>query len=414
MRSPPQRIADINVSPISVSSDERKLSFAYFRVEGPHGRALRKVALRKAAPWKVALGQSGTKGILVMLNETRLTDLLAKFSTLRFAVIGDFFLDKYYDVDRSLEERSIETGLPAHQVTGIRVSPGAAGTVVQNLVALGAQHVRTIGFTGDDGEGYALRRELTKLGCETQFLVTAPDRYTPTYLKPRDRDDSSLQGEHSRYDTKNRTPTPTAIQEQIIAALTQTVSQVDAILVMDQVEEPDCGVLTTRLIETINHLAAIHPQPLWWADSRRRIHDYRHLIIKPNLFEATGNAEPLPPSGAIPPPLTARIRELVERNARPVIVTLGHRGVLVAASADSEPVHVPAIPVPEPTDPTGAGDSFSAGMTLALAAGATLTEAAMVGNLVASITVRQLATTGTATPEQLQKLVATLAPTITP
>ena len=54
-----------------------------------------------------------------------------------------------------------------------------------------------------------------------------------------------------------------------------------------------------------------------------------------------------------------------------------------------------------PTDPTGAGDSVTAAAVLALGAGASLPEAALVGNLVASITVEQLATTGTARPEQL-------------
>ena len=52
-------------------------------------------------------------------------------------------------------------------------------------------------------------------------------------------------------------------------------------------------------------------------------------------------------------------------------------------------------------DPTGAGDSFNAGAVLALAAGASFAEAAVVGNLVASITVQQLATTGVARSNEL-------------
>ncbi|HOX33340.1 MAG TPA: PfkB family carbohydrate kinase, partial [Spirochaetales bacterium] len=62
---------------------------------------------------------------------------------------------------------------------------------------------------------------------------------------------------------------------------------------------------------------------------------------------------------------------------------------------------VPAIRVEGPVDPTGAGDSFTAGALLALAAGASPLEAALVGNLVASITVRRLGETGTARPEEL-------------
>jgi sugar/nucleoside kinase (ribokinase family) len=62
---------------------------------------------------------------------------------------------------------------------------------------------------------------------------------------------------------------------------------------------------------------------------------------------------------------------------------------------------VRAVRVPEPTDPTGAGDSATAGAVLAICAGASPTEAALVANLVASITVQQLAVTGTASPDQL-------------
>ena len=65
-------------------------------------------------------------------------------------------------------------------------------------------------------------------------------------------------------------------------------------------------------------------------------------------------------------------------------------------------VRIPAYPVSEPMDIVGAGDSTSAGLACAVAAGARLEEAAAFGNLVASITVRQIGTTGTATPEQIR------------
>jgi sugar/nucleoside kinase (ribokinase family) len=64
---------------------------------------------------------------------------------------------------------------------------------------------------------------------------------------------------------------------------------------------------------------------------------------------------------------------------------------------------VRAYPVKGPIDPVGAGDSTSAGIACALASGAGLLEAAAFGNLVASITIQQLGTTGTATPEQVRQ-----------
>ena len=74
--------------------------------------------------------------------------------------------------------------------------------------------------------------------------------------------------------------------------------------------------------------------------------------------------------------------------------------------ADREVTLVPGVRLDGLVDPTGAGDSATAGATLALAAGATLPEAALLGNLTASITVQQLATTGTARPDQLPPRLA--------
>ncbi|MFN3422943.1 MAG: carbohydrate kinase, partial [Armatimonadota bacterium] len=71
-----------------------------------------------------------------MVNEQRLKGLLDNFTEVKIALVGDFFLDKYLDCDRSLSEVSLETGLEAFQVIRVRCYPGAAGTVANNLKAL--------------------------------------------------------------------------------------------------------------------------------------------------------------------------------------------------------------------------------------------------------------------------------------
>ena len=71
-----------------------------------------------------------------LLAQNRLHQLIERFDSCRIAVLGDFFLDKYLDTDPALVETSVETGKEAHQVVRIRCSPGAAGTVVNNLAAL--------------------------------------------------------------------------------------------------------------------------------------------------------------------------------------------------------------------------------------------------------------------------------------
>ncbi len=332
------------------------------------------------------------------LSPGRLAEIIDRFASQRVAVLGDFFLDKYLDVDPALEEISVETGKPAHQVVGIRCSPGAAGTVVCNLSALGTRQLSAIGFRGEDGEGYDLQRQLSNLACDTEHLHVVVDRSTPTYLKPRDIGIENLQAEHSRYDTKNRQPTPEALQQRILASLDQLLPDVDAVIVLDQVEQPDCGVVTRAVREAISQRAAQYPHVVFWADSRRRIHDFFRVIIKPNQFEAVGFDNPQPGDEVEFDTLRERITELRSRNQAPVVVTLGERGMLVS---DPQLTLVPGVRVPGPIDPTGAGDSATAATVLALAAGAELPEAALIGNLVASLTVQQIGTTGVAHPEQL-------------
>ncbi len=340
---------------------------------------------------------------LTHMPPERLAELVARFPQVRVAVLGDYFLDKYVDVDPHLAEVSLETGKTAHQVVAVRHSPGAAGTVVCNLAALGAGTIETIGFTGDDGAAYELRQDLAALGCSTEHLACDPTRKTPTYLKPRDATEPGLAGEHSRYDTKNRDATTPATERRILQSLDAVLPQVEAVIVMDQVEQDGCGAVTPAVREALADRAERSPPIVFWADSRRRIRAFRQVIIKPNQFEAVGIENPAPDSTVPVERLAQAVAELRAQTGAPICATRGAEGMLIS---DPEPTLVPGVRVGGPTDPTGAGDSVTAGAVLALSAGATLAEAALVGNLVASITVQQLATTGTARPDELPPRLA--------
>jgi bifunctional ADP-heptose synthase (sugar kinase/adenylyltransferase) len=332
------------------------------------------------------------------MTPERLAELVGRFGRLRIAVLGDFFLDRYLDIDPSLAEVSVETGKIAHQVVGVRHSPGAAGTVVCNLAALGVGTLHAVGFTGDDGDSYDLRRDLLALGCRVDHLVCDSQRMTPVYLKPRDIGNPGLDGEHSRYDTKNRTPTSESSIQEIIAGLDALLPELDAVMIQDQVEQEGCGVVTRTVVDALADRAKRYPKVVFWADSRRRIKDFRNVIVKPNQFEAVGIENPLPGQQLDQQQLCDAICRLKDRMGAPIFATCGPEGMVVS---DPELTRVPGVRVKGPIDTTGAGDSATAGALSALAAGATLPEAALVGNLVASITVQQLATTGTARPEQL-------------
>src|SRR5437667_9790081 len=98
-----------------------------------------------------------------MLTDARIEAVLTRLPFLTVGVLGDLFLDRYLDIDAALTEPSLETGLDAYQVVRVRSYPGAAGTVINNLVTLGVKNVCPISVIGDDGEGYELLRALDQL-----------------------------------------------------------------------------------------------------------------------------------------------------------------------------------------------------------------------------------------------------------
>ena len=334
------------------------------------------------------------------MKRSRLAALMDQFPSCRIAVLGDFFLDQYLDVDPALEERSLETGKRAHQVAAVRSSPGAAGTAVNNLSSLGCGRIHALGVTGDDGQGFELRQCLDRIGCATQGLRRQKSGMTPTYLKPRDLSRPGLSGEHERYDIRNRVRTSPRLLQEMLADLERLLDRVDAVIVEDQVEEPDLGVVTGRVRDGLADLARRHPRVVFWADSRAHIHRFRRMILKPNQFEAMRHSRPGPGERVPAESIRRALPRFRARVGAPICVTLGKVGALVT---DPEITRVPAVQVKGPLDVTGAGDSFTAGAVLALCSGASLPEAALVGNLAASVTIRQLSVTGTATRRQLSR-----------
>jgi rfaE bifunctional protein kinase chain/domain len=338
------------------------------------------------------------------MNQARLDELLNRFPHLHVLVVGDFFLDKYLIIDRQISEVSLETGLEAYQVVDIRCSPGAAGTVTSNLRALGVQ-VTALGVIGDNGQGYELKRGLTERGVDIKPLIERADRFTPTYTKPMVRESDGQEHEIQRLDIKNRSPLPAEVEDLVIGRLRTLVPQVDGVIVADQVPEANCGVITDQVRAEIGELALRHPRVIFAADSRARIGLFQHVIVKPNAQEAILAMRPDWTGEIHNEPEMRWVREsgaeLFHRNRKPVFLTVGAQGILLFTEAGCE--HIPAVPVSGEVDIVGAGDSVMAGIVSALCSEADPSEAALLGNLVASITIQQIGTTGTATSAQVRE-----------
>lgn len=337
------------------------------------------------------------------MNEKRLQEILAGFKRIKILVIGDYFLDKYLHIEGALGETSLETGLPAYQVTGIRTSPGAAGNVAANVRALGP-NVSALTVLGEDGEGYDLRGRMLELGIETDHVISSAERFTPTYTKPMMHEPDGRVHEMSRIDIKNRVPLPAELEDRIIQKLEELTQEVDGVIIADQVQERNCGILTDRVREKLNTLVKKRPALVYAADSRLRIGEYQGVYLKPNEREALhALGRQVQGTVGIAEASTAG-QELAAKCKSTVFLTMGAQGILVCEPGKTQ--RVPAVPVKGPIDIVGAGDSAIAGITCALCAGASPAEAALVGNLAASVTIRCIGTTGTASQAQVRAALA--------
>ena len=333
------------------------------------------------------------------MTEGRLKQLLERFKDLRITVLGDLFLDRWWEVDEEKAEPSVETGKTAWQVTGRRMSAGAAGTVLNNLSALQVKTIRVISAIGDDGEGYELVRLLREKGIDLSFLIRDERIKTPTYTKPMFFSHESSETEGERFDIKNFSIMPEEIQKNVIYFLEQAAEESDAIIVLDQLLEEDTGVVTSMVRDALAHLGKTHPDLLIFVDSRGYADRFSQVTVKCNDKEAMMWSGIQSEKESSIEQLGQCMEKQKKRTGRPAVITCGARGILVETKGRK--VLVPALPVTGEIDVCGCGDVTTSGMVSALCAGADWEEAAQMGNLCAAVTIRKIGQTGTSSPEEV-------------
>ena len=326
-----------------------------------------------------------------MMTSERFQEITGRYAALRIAVVGDYSCDRYLEIDPAKTETSIETGLPVHNVTRVRAQPGASGTVLSNLAALGVGELWPVGFCGCDGEGYELYHALEQMpGVRMKYFFESEEQRTFTYCKPLMMHLGQPPEELNRLDSKNWHPTPVNLQHQLANAVRSLADQVDAIIVLDQVDTPETGVVTQSMLDA---LAEIKDNTLIIGDSRRGLRDWPSIIYKMNAAELAQLTEQTsePEQAA---------RTLTAQTGSPVFVSLSEHGI-VGAQPDGRSENRPALPVSGEIDIVGAGDAVMANITMALAAQADLGEALELANAAASVVVHKLGTTGTASISEI-------------
>ncbi|MHB8675687.1 MAG: bifunctional heptose 7-phosphate kinase/heptose 1-phosphate adenyltransferase [Candidatus Acidiferrales bacterium] len=344
-----------------------------------------------------------------IISRKRGMHVIQRMSGRRLAVVGDWMLDRY--VWGNANRISPEAAVPVVDFAKQSETLGGAGNVAANLAALGAR-VAAFGVAGRDEAGEALRRCLREMGLPEKGIIAVPER--PTTLKTRI---IARQQQVVRVDREVRTQLPQQVEEELLKRILAALKSLDAVVVSDY----DKGVVSDSLAERVldactRRKISTFVKPKW-----SRLPAYRGAsVVICNRMEAEflvtrplGTQEAVAEAG----------RALLDHfGCSAVVITRGAEGLSLfereALEKDGRGFHVAALNQETPMgliggapnrgaksgrqvfDVTGAGDTVLATMALASASGASLREAAVLGNAAAGVVVAKLGT-ATLTREEL-------------
>ena len=320
------------------------------------------------------------------LNKQRAQALLDRARESNIVVLGDVMLDEFLwgDVTRI----SPEAPVPVVDIKRESTHLGGAANVLANLLALGAQAC-VIGVVGDDFAGERIRSSVNeKSALQTDGLLIA-DNSRPTTIKTRI---IAQQQMVVRADREHRTPVDAQTESRIIAAVKTALASAQALVISDY----DKGVVTPRILSEVLP-AAYGRMPVLIDPKMRNFDSYRPAtLVTPNHHEALRLANLEEDSDAALQTAARMIRARLSCDA--VLITRGDRGMMLF-EGERDPVDVETA-AREVYDVTGAGDTVIATLAAALAAGASMTEAAALANQAAGIVVGKLGT-ATASAEEV-------------
>ena len=304
------------------------------------------------------------------LTRDRLLQLIKRMQASRIVVIGDVMIDRYVIGDT--ERLSPEAPVPVITVRERNAKLGGAANVAANVAALGAT-CTLVGVVGDDADGATIRQELAVARLADRHVVTLAGRPTTSKTRIIARSQQVV-----RIDDEVETLLEGADLDRVIRVAREALADADALLL----EDYNKGALAPALIAAVMEIGRRRGLPIVVDPKYRQFFEYAGAtVFKPNRRElegALGAAVDLKDSGALPQVL-ARLK--VDN----LLVTLGAEGMLLVTK-DGRPTHIPSI-ARQIYDVSGAGDTVTAWLGTALAAGATLREAAQLANYAAGVEV---------------------------
>ena len=312
---------------------------------------------------------------------------MARFSKQRILVLGDIMADEY--IWGSVSRLSPEAPVPVVEVKAESVRLGGAGNVAANVRSLGGAAI-LVGVVGNDPVGERLIDQLEAAGIKSDGVLV--DRTRPTTVKTR-----VIAGSQQvvRFDRESVLDLSKEVTERLLEAATERLGEADALVISDYAK----GVMSTRVARQILPLARRRKKIIVVDPKVPHLPLYKGAtVVTPNHHEALAAARPALRGRQ---DLVAAGREMFRKlDVGGVVVTRGDQGMSVFENG--RVTHIPAVGK-EVYDVTGAGDTVIAALGLALAAGASLREAAIIANHAAGVVVGKV---GTATVSQRELLNA--------
>jgi rfaE bifunctional protein kinase chain/domain len=304
------------------------------------------------------------------LSRDRVLHLIQRMQSSRVAVLGDIMLDRYLIGDT--ERLSPEAPVPVVTVAERHAALGGAANVAANVVALGA-HCLLVGVVGDDVDGAAIRQELAVARLEDRSVLTVAGRPTTSKTRIIARGQQIV-----RIDDEVDTLLEGQDLSRLVAAARDALADADALLL----EDYNKGTLSPGVIASVMEIAKRRGIPVVVDPKYRQFFEYGGAtVFKPNrreLESALGAAVDLQNGNALPGVLS---RLKVDN----LLVTLGSEG-MVLVTKDGALTQIPSI-ARQIYDVSGAGDTVTAWLGTALAAGASIREAAQLANYAAGVEV---------------------------
>jgi D-beta-D-heptose 7-phosphate kinase/D-beta-D-heptose 1-phosphate adenosyltransferase len=322
------------------------------------------------------------------LDRRRLERLIDDFAGVRLLVIGDLVLDEYVFGD--VERVSPEAPVPVVHVRDETMMLGGAANAARNVVALGGS-VDCCSVIGDDRAGGRIR-ELTKdLGVDPSGIVSVPGR--PTTRKTRI---VAQNQQIVRFDRETFDPPPAGASRALLVAIEERLSAADGVIVEDYGK----GVMSKRIARSLMELCRQRGTPVT-VDPKASLTDYRGAsLLKPNLREAEALSGIQVHGADDLRRVASRLQAKI--GGGDVVVTRGPDGMSIF-EGDAQGMHVPTVSR-EVFDVQGAGDTAIAALTLALRAGGTLQEAAVIANAASGVVVGKVGT-ATASADEVKQLL---------